>query len=118
LSILDSSEELKALVKQYFESIWRDEIQRDFDDEIKYIDGKRHQYPRPQSEIEQIMSQIEHYSSLVTDECIESFNDSGIANANQFYDNWKRGSEIAQSIQVKYRQRFQVYVRGQLTSKE
>jgi hypothetical protein len=74
----DSSSELKAIAEQYIESLWRADIHRDFDDNIKFIDGEKHQVPRPQSEIDQIHEQIEHYASSLADALIERWNDAGI----------------------------------------
>jgi hypothetical protein len=78
MNVQDSSDELRVTAKQYIESLWKADIYRDFDDLIKFLDGEKHQIPRQQDDIEQILQQIEHYASLLADELVERWNDAGI----------------------------------------
>jgi hypothetical protein len=78
MNVQDSSDELRVTAKQYIESLWKADIYRDFDDLIKFLDGEKHQIPRQQDDIEQILQQIEHYASLLADELVERWNDVGI----------------------------------------
>ena len=118
MSILDSSDELKALIRQIYESLWKSDIQRDFEDEIKFLDGRSHQNPRPQEEIDDIQARIEHYASLMTQDTIESLGNVGMFNIRNFYENLEMGNEIAKNLNIKYRMRFGEYVKSQYPSKK
>lgn len=74
----DFSNDLRPAAVQYIEMLWKADIYRDFDSDIKYVDGEKQNTPRPQSEIEQIHKQIEHYAELLADELVERWNDAGI----------------------------------------
>ena len=75
-----SSSDLRAAAVQMIQSMWKADIYRDFDNEIKFIDGKKQSVPRPQKEIDQIHKQIEYYGELLADDLIERCNDAGIYN--------------------------------------
>jgi len=74
----DSSSDLRAVAVQYIEQLWKADIHRDFDSQIKFMDGEKQSVPRPQSEIDQIHKQIEYYAGLLADELIVRWNDAGI----------------------------------------
>lgn len=112
----DSSDELKAVAIQYIESFWKADVHRDFDDLIKFIDGEKHQVPRPEEDIDQIHEQIEHYASFLADELIERWNDAGIyslADINRDANTWTETIRICKSTFSRYRDKVESYVKGQ-----
>lgn len=117
----DSSSELKAIAIQYIESFWKADIHRDFDDQIKFLDGEKHSIPRSQDEIDQIYEQIEHYASFLADELIERWNDAGIfsladirRDANAYSDHIR----ICENTFMLYREKVSSYVKSRQSGKK
>lgn len=111
----DSSSELKAVAAQYIESFWKADIHRDFDDSIKFIDGEKHNIPRPQNEIDQINKQIEHYAAFLADELIERWNDAGIyslADTRRDPNTYQTLIKICKNTFSIYSAKVSVYVKG------
>jgi len=112
----DSSEELRAIAIQYIESFWKADIHRDFDDQIKFVDGEGRQVPRPQAEITQIHKQIEHYASLLADELIERWNDVGIFTLADVRRDPNTNTEHIKICKItfsRYKDKVASYVKGQ-----
>lgn len=111
----DSSSELKAIAVEYIESFWKADIHRDFDDHIKFIDGEKHDVPRPQNEIDQIHRQIEHYASFLADELVERWNDAGIyslADTRRDPNTYLALIKICKKTFLRYREKVSAYVKG------
>lgn len=101
--------ELKALADDTVSEIWMDNIYRDFEDEIKYIDGEQRSTPRPQEDIERINGQIDHYASELTDEFIEKLKEIEVYTLPDYYSNLV-AHEVHKQLWVKYRRKFRDYV--------
>jgi len=120
MSELGSSDELKAIAKQYIESFWKADIHRDFDDLIKFVDGEKRQVPRAQEEVEQIYLQIEHYASFLAEELVERWNDAGIYSSSDIRRDPNTQAEhikICTTTFSRYIAKVETYVRGQRSSK-
>ena len=101
--------ELTALAADSVSEIWKDNIYRDFEDEIKFIDGEQHSNPRPQEDIDRINGQIEHYSSELVDEFIEKLKEINVHSLPDYYSN-PTAHDIHEPLWVKYRRKFRDYV--------
>lgn len=88
---------------------WKDNIYRDFEDEIKYKDGKIHGNPRNQNEIDKINNQIEHYASELIGEFIEELKSIGVRSLPEYYTT-PAALEVHKPLWVKYRRKFRDYV--------
>jgi len=121
MNLEDSSNELKATVEQYIETLWKADIHRDLEDDIKYANGEKHQNPRSQAEIEEINNQLDHYASILAEYIIEQLKAEGIsslADLRRDAKTWIRLIEICQEAFPEYRKRFRFYVKGQFSDQE
>jgi len=121
MNLADSSKELKATVEQYIESIWKADIYRDLEDDIKYRDGEKHQNPRSQPEIEEINNQLDHYASILAEYIIEQLKAEGIsslADLRRDANTWIRLIQICEKAFPEYGNRFKLYVKGQFSNQK
>ena len=111
----DSSSDLRAAAIQFIESLWKADIYRDFDSDIKFLDGEKQTIPRPQKEIDQIHNQIEYYAGLLADELIERWNDAGIftlADTRRDPNTYQTFTKICRETFPYYSIKVSAYVKG------
>jgi len=83
---------------------------RDFEDEIKYQDGRMHMSPRNHQEYVEIFTKIDEYASNLSDEFILRINDNGITNLQEYNINYSKVEKIHSKVYAKYRMRLRDYV--------
>ena len=85
-------------------------MMRDFEDEIKYQDGRQHMRPRTHPEYLEIFNKIDEYASNLSDEFILRISDNGITTLQEYNSNYGKVGKVHSTVYVKYRMRFRDYV--------
>lgn len=94
---------LKAIISIILEPIWKSEFYNDAEDHILYNDPEIKKNPRSESEINQMISELNRIKNDLLDEIVDDFQEKGIVTIEDIAQNEKRVQEICHTRFSRYR---------------
>jgi len=108
---------LKAAAAELIEQIWKAEFYNDVENYIMYKDPKKKKNPRPEREIEQILSELDRLKNDLIDEIVEEMHEKNIIKFEDIIQSYEAVRKICHECFANYRRRLWDVVKPELPAK-
>jgi hypothetical protein len=106
---------VKSVAKDIIEHIWTTEFYNDAEDYVLYRDPKIKKDPRPEKEIEEIISELSRLKDDLVDEIVEDLTGNGINSMEDITGSFEKVKDICYNRFGKYRRQLWDVVKPELS---